>query len=254
MVVVVDSYPELLRNRPSISATNNDDMASFPKYKFEPDNIIGLPEPIAIDWMHKPREFTHNDILSDCASGLFCDLCGTQIGDDPLELAVECPDCLKQDKIVRDITLSLSNIKQQFVEALHNASPDRATLTTLMRFNPMMKPFFEATLLRHQCEASLIRISDTLKEAFMYEGSSVIRIYEERGKPRRGWHRHCFFVLELYTGAKIAFDPTGKQYGPDWPVVQEYEKYKDDRMYEIVASADLGYAKKLFLEYGFPRP
>ena len=37
--------------------------------------------------------------------------------------------------------------------------------------------------------------------------------------------RHCSFHVELQDGTKWVFDPTGVQFGPEWPLLSSFDDY-----------------------------
>ena len=42
---------------------------------------------------------------------------------------------------------------------------------------------------------------------------------------RHYWHRHCSLAVRLVDHSWWVFDPTGVQFGPDWPVLSPYDEY-----------------------------
>lgn len=40
---------------------------------------------------------------------------------------------------------------------------------------------------------------------------------------------HCAFLIVLNSFCAYVFDPTGVQFGPDWPLLSSYDEYKAKR-------------------------
>jgi hypothetical protein len=58
-------------------------------------------------------------------------------------------------------------------------------------------------------------------------GGGVIRfVMEMTFNPPAYYHyEHCCFLVVLKNGIKWVFDPTGVQFGPEWPLLSPYDDY-----------------------------
>jgi hypothetical protein len=48
-------------------------------------------------------------------------------------------------------------------------------------------------------------------------------------------YRHCVYLIELESSARYIFDPTGIQFGPQWPLLCVYDEYEQYFMHPITA-------------------
>ncbi|KAJ4350843.1 hypothetical protein N0V95_004396 [Ascochyta clinopodiicola] len=76
-----------------------------------------------------------------------------------------------------------------------------------------------------KCEISLVKLS-TDWEALLKQGwcstlgGPIIEIREIKIAPPAYWHfAHCVFAIHLVSDGWWVFDPTGVQFGPDWPLL-----------------------------------
>ncbi|CAO2649804.1 Nn.00g010960.m01.CDS01 [Neocucurbitaria sp. VM-36] len=61
---------------------------------------------------------------------------------------------------------------------------------------------------------------------FQGYGLTVYQIHKVRFATRPGYdYLHCVFVIVLASGAVWVFDPTGVQFGPNWPLISPYYWY-----------------------------
>ncbi|KAF9690631.1 hypothetical protein EKO04_011409 [Ascochyta lentis] len=82
-----------------------------------------------------------------------------------------------------------------------------------------------------QCEISLAWLStdwETILQGGWCNslGGPIIEIREMKIAPPTYWNfTHCVFAIHLVIHGWWVFDPTGVQFGPDWPLLSPYDEY-----------------------------
>jgi hypothetical protein len=52
-------------------------------------------------------------------------------------------------------------------------------------------------------------------------------------------YKHSAFLITLRSGVQYVFDPTGPQFGADWPLLERWTRYRD-RTFGMVVIRPLG--------------
>ncbi|KZM25755.1 hypothetical protein ST47_g3046 [Ascochyta rabiei] len=82
-----------------------------------------------------------------------------------------------------------------------------------------------------KCEISLVKLSawwETLLEEGWCStlGGPIVEILEIKIAPPAYWHfSHCAFAIHLVSDGWWVFDPTGVQFGPDWPLLSPLDHF-----------------------------
>ncbi|KAF2439889.1 hypothetical protein P171DRAFT_447864 [Karstenula rhodostoma CBS 690.94] len=139
----------------------------------------------------------------------------TATGDQP------CASCQRVASSKNWIPSRLVEIQSAYAELLDSeqAIPSRFSAHT-----GGMRAWLEATVLRQQCKATFARMADVLRSVFPTCPGSPIQRIDELEFISRDWN-HCVFLIFTEYG-DFVFDPTGKQFGPSWPIVAKYEDYE----------------------------
>ncbi|KAJ4299971.1 hypothetical protein N0V90_005219 [Kalmusia sp. IMI 367209] len=89
-------------------------------------------------------------------------------------------------------------------------------------------------IVESMCAVSLVDLNQQMKLLFVELSSRpsrpLVTIQELRFATSPFWNSEHYVFVITTPKASYVFDPTGIQFGPDWPLVQEYEKYREDRI------------------------
>lgn len=69
----------------------------------------------------------------------------------------------------------------------------------------------------------------------------IEKIYTIKFEPKGEQYEaiHCAFVLKLRSGSYFVFDPTGCQFGPDWPLICPASRYGHLHIDEVLEAYDV---------------
>ncbi|KAH9862865.1 hypothetical protein J1614_010958 [Plenodomus biglobosus] len=83
------------------------------------------------------------------------------------------------------------------------------------------------------CELSLCEMAEELQQLWNFDKRNDRRIKSIREfKFWTGYdyvYVHCAFAIFCYDGTELVFDPTGIQFGPDWPLLSPLFEYQQKR-------------------------
>ncbi|KAF2124410.1 hypothetical protein P153DRAFT_301974 [Dothidotthia symphoricarpi CBS 119687] len=110
-------------------------------------------------------------------------------------------------------------------------------------------------VLRLQCEWSLTQLQCWWEDLWgTHDGRYILHVSEIKFCPQEYWHhQHCAFLVVLRSGAEYIIDPTGVQFGPDWPLLcprREYELWAmhPDPYFRRYRERPVGTASRLLAE------
>lgn len=74
------------------------------------------------------------------------------------------------------------------------------------------------------CACSMLKLKMLTK--YTDKGGFISHIMEMKFHPPAYYkYSHCCFLLVLKNGTEWVFDPTGVQFGPEWPLLSPYDDY-----------------------------
>ncbi|KAF1952948.1 hypothetical protein CC80DRAFT_169239 [Byssothecium circinans] len=88
---------------------------------------------------------------------------------------------------------------------------------------------------RALCQTSQMVLHDVLGSLFSQDVFDISEIKEITFSPGQDLSNHSVFLLRRRNQVVFIFDPTGVQFGPDWPVLCRFDEYRDRIKSEIKA-------------------
>ncbi|KAI8932442.1 hypothetical protein NX059_010628 [Plenodomus lindquistii] len=95
-----------------------------------------------------------------------------------------------------------------------------------------------------ECEKSLIELSPLLEQlqaSYRQHHEGIKEILEMKFWAGKAYnYSHCAFILVLSDDLAVVFDPTGLQFGPDWPLLSTLRDYRQRRVGSYNRALELG--------------
>ncbi|KAJ4991140.1 hypothetical protein SVAN01_03268 [Stagonosporopsis vannaccii] len=169
--------------------------------------------------------------------GSRCRLCARVYAPrDPLALAVvfcggnHCKRFPPEDVDFSNFATHCCNLQNWFLDDRRHRVAPCSALSSLSTTESWW--WEKINLAWQQCEWSLIRLAPLLEQMLENRwseslGGPIREIRELKIMPSiYYWFRHCSFLVNLVGHGWWVFDPTGVQFGPDWPLLSPYNEYR----------------------------
>lgn len=181
---------------------------------FNADN----PAPDSFDWFR--------DVYGRAADGAFCEVCGDQISDNCQDLNGRCQDHTPDQLspvLQRLVPLCLS-IRTRYLSKLRESQANARSLESGVRTGPTGVRIMECTLFHMKCRLSM-ELGNELWTNLSQHPKQFSQVCEMEYLTRPFYgYRHWVFVITTSEGDYV-FDPTGVQFGPEWPRLRKYDQY-----------------------------
>ncbi|KAF2656978.1 hypothetical protein K491DRAFT_777550 [Lophiostoma macrostomum CBS 122681] len=160
-----------------------------------------------------------------------CPVCGTEVRGGEYHPDALCPvhkaEGSAEFEFLKKACLQTSEVLQQY---LRRTKTQYRTVGDLQLPQGQQERIERCLLTTQACELSQQLLPPVIREKFLAPADSPVRnvweiLYSTYRQDDKAFWYHAVFQVEMHEGPSYVFDPTGMQYGPEVPILQNWDDY-----------------------------